>query len=46
MLDLILQLSEKKNIIKEHLVKLKAEGRFKRINSDRSGYMEIFFHEK
>ncbi len=39
--DLALQLSKSENTIKEHLAKLKAEGRLKRIGSDRSGRWKV-----
>ena len=44
--DLALQLSKSENTIKEHLAKLKAEGRLKRIGSDRSGYWLVVSHEE
>ena len=39
--ELALQLSKSENTIKEHLAKLKPEGRLKRIGSDRSGYWMV-----
>ena len=39
--ELALQLSKSENTIKEHLAKLKVEGRLKRIGSDRSGYWMV-----
>jgi len=39
--DLALQLSKSENTIKGHLATLKAEGKLKRIGSDRSGYWEV-----
>jgi len=44
--DIALQLSKSENTIKEHLAKLKAEGRLKRIGSDRSGHWLVVSHEK
>ena len=45
-LDLASQLSKSENTIKEHLAKLKAEGRLKRVGSDRSGYWVVISYEK
>ena len=44
--ELALQLSKSENTIKEHLAKLKVEGRLKRIGSDRSGYWMVVSHEE
>jgi len=43
--ELALQLSKSENTIKEHLAKLKVEGRLKRIGSDRSGYWRVVSQE-
>ena len=43
--ELALQLSKSENTIKEHLAKLKVEGRLKRIGSDRSGYWMVVSQE-
>ena len=43
--ELALQLSKNENTIKEHLAKLKSEGRLKRIGSDRSGSWMVVSHE-
>ncbi len=39
--DIAITLSKSPNTIKEHIAKLKSEGRIKRIGSDRSGYWEV-----
>jgi ATP-dependent DNA helicase RecG len=44
--DLALQLSKSENTIKQHLARLKAEGRLKRMGSDRSGYWKVVSHGK
>ena len=44
--ELALQLSKSENTIKEHLAKLKVEGRLKRIGSDRSGSWMVVSHEE
>ncbi len=39
--DLARALAKSPNTIKEHIAKLKAAGRLKRIGSDRNGYWEV-----
>ena len=42
---LALELSKSENTVKEHLARLKSEGRLRRIGSDRSGHWEVLEHD-
>ncbi len=44
--ELAVQLSKSESTIKEHLAQLKAQGRLKRIGSDRSGCWQVIIHEE